>query len=119
MDVVKWRRGFDNILAEWCASRTVQEVVTNFTTSGIPASRVNDFAAVAADEHVNVRGMLQEVELSDGRRVPLVGPAAKFSRTPVSIRTPAQPLGRQTEEILNELGIDGETQKHLREKGTI
>lgn len=113
------RDEINNILAEWCALRTVEEVVTSFAKSGIPASPINNYAMVAEDEHVNARGMLQDVELSDGNRIPLVGPVAKFSRTPVSIRTPAQPLGKQTEMILSELGIDSGSQEDLRQKGVI
>jgi len=49
--------------------------------------------------------MLQPIEQEDGKTVPITGPAAKFSRTPIRVRTRAARLGELTEEILEELGI--------------
>jgi formyl-CoA transferase len=49
------------------------------------------------------REMLVERTLSDGSTAPLTGPAAKFSRTPTSIRRTAPPPGADTEEVLAEL----------------
>ena len=48
--------------------------------------------------------MLQDVELEDGSVAPIVGPAAKFSRTPTSVRTSAAQLGADNTEILASLG---------------
>jgi formyl-CoA transferase len=58
--------------------------------------------------------MLQPIEQEDGKTVPLTGPAAKFSRTPIRIRTRAARLGEHTEEILEELGIDAAERSSLR-----
>jgi crotonobetainyl-CoA:carnitine CoA-transferase CaiB-like acyl-CoA transferase len=80
---------------------------------------VNDFEAAARSKHVSEREMIQEIELSDGSKAPLTSPVANFSRTPVTIRTPAQPIGAQNGEILSELGISEKEQEQLREKGII
>ncbi len=55
----------------------------------------------------------------DGTVVPMVGPAAKFSRTPTRVRTPAPAFGAHTDELLDELGMDKTTRSHLREKKVI
>jgi crotonobetainyl-CoA:carnitine CoA-transferase CaiB-like acyl-CoA transferase len=58
---------------------------------------------------------LQPTRLEDGSTAPIVGPAAKFSRTPTRVRTAAPALGAHNEEILAELGIDTATRKRLAE----
>jgi crotonobetainyl-CoA:carnitine CoA-transferase CaiB-like acyl-CoA transferase len=57
--------------------------------------------------------------LCDGAEVPLTGPAAKFSRTPVGIRTPAEPLGASTADVLGKLGYSAAQCAQLRNKGVI
>jgi crotonobetainyl-CoA:carnitine CoA-transferase CaiB-like acyl-CoA transferase len=51
--------------------------------------------------------------------VPITGPAAKFSRTPTTIRSGAGALGANNDEILGELGIDAAQAKRLRAEGVI
>ena len=69
------------------------------------------------DPNIEERGALLEVELSDGNTIPLLGPAAKFSRTPTYIRNPAPPLGRDNTDIFNELGLDSAQQQDLKDRG--
>jgi len=109
----------DTLLADWCAQHRVADVETAFETSGLPAVRVNTYAQAAAEPHVADRDMLQHTRLHDGTTAPLVGPAAKFSRTPTRVRTSAQPLGASTEQLLNELGYDAAAVSQLREQGAI
>jgi formyl-CoA transferase len=63
--------------------------------------------------------MLQEVDVEGARSVPVVGPAAKFSRTPTRVRTGAPALGAHTEELLAELGVDAEELAELRRDGVV
>ncbi len=58
--------------------------------------------------------MLQPVTTGGGR-IPLVGPAAKLSRTPTRVRSPAPALGEHNREILAELGYD-RSEIHLLEQ---
>ena len=87
-----------------------------------PAGRTNpDTCAWIPDlyPHVLARDMMQQVEQVDGTIVPVVGPAAKFSRTPTRVRTPAPAVGAHTEELLDELGIDKSSRARPREKKII
>ena len=52
-------------------------------------------------------------EVEGARRVPIAGPAAKLSRTPLRVRTGAPALGAHTDEILAELGVDAEERAEL------
>jgi crotonobetainyl-CoA:carnitine CoA-transferase CaiB-like acyl-CoA transferase len=99
------RDAADRMLADWCATRTVAEVVDTMTEAGLPACRINTYAEAAREPHVLARDMLQPTVLSDGSTVPLTGPAVKFSRTPTRVRAAAEPLGASTERVLRELGL--------------
>jgi formyl-CoA transferase len=48
---------------------------------------------------VAVREMLQRVPLPDGQSAELVGPVAKFSRTPTRLRSGAPRAGQHTHEM--------------------
>jgi formyl-CoA transferase len=64
------------------------------------------------------RDMLQEADV-EGARVPLTGPAAKFSRTPTRVRKGPPALGEDTDAILEELGVSEEERAQLRRRGVI
>ncbi len=119
MDRLGQRELLDGLLANYCAERSVEEVVNRCTELGLPATRVNTYAEVAQQKHVHSRDMLQEVELANGQKVPLTGPAAKFSRTPIRIRSRAPSLGEHTAEILRDLGCKPETIADLKARGVI
>ena len=105
---VRERVTVDELVGAWCADRPVDEVVESCRAAGVVAERVRSFAEAAADPHVIEREMLVERTLSDGSTAPLTGPAAKFSRTPTSIRRTAPRPGADTEAVLAELDrLDG------------
>jgi formyl-CoA transferase len=79
---------------------------------------VRTYAEAARNPHVRERDMLQDTPV-EGGRVPLTGPAAKFSRTPTRIRTGPPALGEHTDAILDELGISEGERAQLRSDGTI
>jgi formyl-CoA transferase len=104
----------DAAVAAWMKTQTVAAVEREFTAAGIPVAGVRSYADAARSPHVLEREMLQPVEQEDGKTVPITGPAAKFSRTPIRVRTRAAKLGEHTDEILAELGIDAAERKKLR-----
>jgi crotonobetainyl-CoA:carnitine CoA-transferase CaiB-like acyl-CoA transferase len=114
------RRAELNALVEgWVAPRTVAQVVESLLAARLPASPVRRYADAASDPHVRQRDMLQTVELENGQQAPLVGPAPKFSRTPVGVRSAAPALGAHTDAVLAELGVTSEERAALRERGVI
>lgn len=70
---------------------------------GVPAGPINDVAAALDDPHVQARGMVQEVQHPTAGAIKLLGPVAKFSRTPAAIRLPPPLLGQDTAALLQEL----------------
>ena len=98
------RDDINQALSAWFGEHTVEESVRLAAEAGIAVSPVNTFADAAQMPHVIEREMLQEIELEDGSVAPIVGPAAKFSRTQTKVRSAAAKLGAHTNEILSELG---------------
>ena len=99
------RTEVDDLVGDWAAERTVSSFVASFAQEGIPAAPVRSYGEAAADPHVRARDMLQPIRGVEGE-VPVVGPAAKLSRTPTRVRTAAPSLGQHNHEILTELGYD-------------
>jgi formyl-CoA transferase len=113
------REAVDRLVADWTAPLSVAEAVERLVAAGVPAAPVRTYAEAARDPLLREREMLQEVTVEGQRRVPVVGPAAKFSRTPTSVRSGAPALGAHTDEILDELGVDPEEREALRRDGVV
>jgi formyl-CoA transferase len=99
------RTEVNRVVAAWCFSLPLSEVLDALDGAGVPAAPVRDLADVAADPHVAARELLQRVPLPDGSSAELVGPVAKFSRTPTQLRSGAPRAGADTAEVLGDLGI--------------
>ncbi|MGH7818143.1 MAG: CaiB/BaiF CoA transferase family protein, partial [Candidatus Binatia bacterium] len=69
------------LLGGWLAERTRAEAIETLCRAAIPIAPVNTYREAAGDRHVRERDMLQPTRLEDGSTAPIVGPAAKFSRT--------------------------------------
>lgn len=113
------RDAVNAVVRNWCSTRTAEEAARLLTDSGLVAAPVRTFEEAAVDPHVAERGMLVDVTLSDGTTAPLTGPAAKFSRTPTTIRNGAPVSGTHTDEVLTELGVTDEELGRLRKAGVI
>jgi succinate--hydroxymethylglutarate CoA-transferase len=64
--------------------------------------------------------MVQEVEHPTAGRIKVLGPVAKFGRTPATVRSAPPPLGHHTEAVLCDLlGYDAARIAALRQRGVI
>jgi formyl-CoA transferase len=117
------RREVNEIVAAFTRDRTVSDVVARFAETGVPAEAVRTYGEAARTDHVREREMLQPMPARAGRpgspEVPLVGPAAKLSRTPTRVRRPAPELGEHTREILGELGYPADAVASLLASGAV
>jgi len=94
----------DAAIGDWCASRSVAEVLAALDTAQVPAGRIYTVADIAADPHYRARGMLQQITLADGSTLSVPGVVPKLSRTPGTHRRNAPKLGQDTQEVLAALG---------------
>lgn len=117
---VQNREALIPLLARIFHQRTTAEWLEALVAAKVPCSPVNDIPAALADPQAQARNMVQEVVDSQGSRVPQVGPVAKMSETPPSIRTAPPYLGEHTAQILRErLGFDDDLIAQLRAEGVI
>jgi crotonobetainyl-CoA:carnitine CoA-transferase CaiB-like acyl-CoA transferase len=82
------REEIDARMTEFCAARTLAEVLTLFEEAHAAAAPIYDMADIATDPHYAARGAIVEV---DG--VPMQGLLARLSVTPGHIRWPGRALG--------------------------
>ncbi|MGE0827369.1 MAG: CaiB/BaiF CoA transferase family protein [Candidatus Binatia bacterium] len=113
------REEVNAIIADWCHTRSVDEVLSLFIKEGLAAAPIRTYTQAAQDPHVHERAMLQDTRQADGSTIPITGPAAKFSRTPTQVRTGASALGAHDQEILSELGLSSAEIEGLRERKVI
>ena len=99
------------------AQRSSLDWLNAMLEAGIPAARVNTLDEALNDEHVREREMVVEIEHVDGR--------LKFVSTPIKMRgfeprfESAPVVGRDTADVLAELGIEEHDQTALRTAGII
>ncbi len=113
------RDEINTLVAQWTADRMVADVVDLLVKGGLTAAPVRTPDQAAKDPHILARDMLQDTPQLDGSFAPIVGPAAKFSRTPTRVRSGAPALGAQNGEILQGIGLSIEKIDELREKKVI
>ena len=82
------REEIDARMADFCAARTLDEVLVAFEEAEAAAAPIYDMADIAADPHYAARGSVITV---DGVAMP--GLIARLSATPGEVRWPGRPLG--------------------------
>jgi len=108
------------IVTEWAAARTVDEVVELLAKTGVPVAPVQDLDQALANEHAWAREMFVKVNHPVLGETTLPGFAIKFSETKGHISTPAPLLGQHNEEVYSELlGLSKEEIEGLRKEGVI
>ena len=102
------------LLEKRLATQATAEVLARLRAAGVPASPVNDLAAVAADEQLRATGILQEL---DGRE--LVSPPLRVDGERPRYASPPPLLGEHGAEILREAGFSDDEIEALARSLTI
>ena len=110
----------DELVAEWVATKTSEELTEILGNAGVPAGPIFDAAMALADPQYAARGMLQEVEEPTLGRFVMPGVVPKLSRTPGSIAWVGPRLGEHDDEVYRELlGIGPRRYCELVEAGVV
>lgn len=87
--------------------------------AGIPAGPINTVPEALADPQAQARDMVVDVEHPRLGMLKALGPVVKLSDTPAKVVSAAPDLGEHTDEVLGELGIDGQALEALRAEGVL
>lgn len=107
----------DSIVAAWMAERDVDEVDSLFQQAAAAGIRVLTMAEVFEDPHYRDRGTLIDVEDEELGVVSLASPVPRMSETPGRVAHLGGALGRDTDDVLAELGYSPAEIAEAREKG--
>lgn len=105
------------ILVEAFTARGRDEWLDILEAADVPSSAINTVAEAIQDPQVCHRGMISEVPEGSGRRFVKV-PIARPGEADLPQR-PAPKLGENTDEILEELGLDANEIARLRAEGAV
>jgi CoA:oxalate CoA-transferase len=108
------------ILAEPFLQRTTDEWVALLSAAGVPCGPVNTVDAVAADPHVQARGMLVDLDVPGLGEYRTLNSPLHLSRTPAAPAGPPPRLGEHTDAVLGaQLGLDAAALAARRAEGAI
>ncbi len=99
--------------------RRTEEWDTLCAAAGIPAGAILDVPAALAHPQAQARGMVQTINDPRAGDIKVVGPVAKLSATPASVRGAPPRLGEHTDEVLAELGYTAAEIAQLRASGAV
>ena len=90
-----------DIITEWAAHYTVNEIIEILEKEGIPVAPINELDQIVSDPHIAVaREMIQKIVHPIAGKVDIVGNPIKMSDTPPGIYASSPLLGEHTDEIL-------------------
>jgi crotonobetainyl-CoA:carnitine CoA-transferase CaiB-like acyl-CoA transferase len=107
------------LTAEALKTKTSAEWLVRLDAEQVPCAPILSREEVLADAQVAANALIVETEHPHAGRMRQARPAARFERTPATLRRPAPLLGEHTEAILSELGIAAERSAALRAAGVV
>lgn len=109
----------DQVVAEWVASRSRDDVLSAFEDAGAAAGPVYNISDIAHDEHLARRGTFVTIDDDDLGSIRMQAPPFRLSDTGANVRFAGAAPGTHTDEVLTELGFGRAEIADLRRRGTI
>ncbi len=107
-------------LAQWCAERTTEEVLSAMEEVRLPAGPILSPQEVLEDPHIAAKELFRATSYPGlDIAAPLMKTPVELSATPGEIRERPPVLGEHTDEIMAELGYSVEEISELRSKRVV
>ncbi|KAI7894908.1 CAIB/BAIF family protein [Mucor mucedo] len=122
-DRVKEQEAIDGAIAAWTLEHTTDEVLEVMEKVSVPAGKIYDAKDIVEDEHINARGMIENVtvgtkEEGRGWNVKIPGMSPVLGTTPGSTEWAGPDLGEHTNQVLKDLlGLSDSEIKKLEQDG--
>ena len=107
----------DAAIGEWAKKLSTDQALEILDAVSVPAGRIYTVADIANDPHYKARENIQTIQMQDGSSLQVPGILPKLSRTPGSIKTLAPNIGQNTDEILQEIGLNHNQIASLKQRG--
>jgi crotonobetainyl-CoA:carnitine CoA-transferase CaiB-like acyl-CoA transferase len=115
----KNQEALEAIITAWTRSQPMHEIRSALDAADVPAMGVNTVADVFADVQFKAREMLLAVPDEDLGTVTVVGPVPKLSATPGTVTVTGGRVGRDTRDVLTELGITPAELERMHAQGIV
>jgi len=110
----------DEIVSEWVAQRTRQEVMEQLASADITCGIVQEVPEVLQDPHLRARGTLQDITHPTVGKVTVIGSPVRLNGEPPTVDAPSPTLGQHNELIYGKLlGLSSAELHRLKEQGVI
>ncbi len=110
----------NQIVADWCVSKTSEEIEALALESDVPFARTMSVEDICSDPHIEARGDIETVNDPVLGPVRMQGVYPRFSRTPGEIRSGAPRLGEHNREVFVELlGLSSDEVDQLERDGVV
>ncbi|MEM6486871.1 MAG: CoA transferase [Pseudomonadota bacterium] len=113
------RDGLNAAIEAVTRMRPTADWVAALTAAGVPAGQINDIGQAFRDPQAVHNEAAQPVEVPGQGRRAFPAQPIHMSRTPSRLAAPPPTCGQDTEALLTEMGLDGETIAALRHEGAI
>jgi crotonobetainyl-CoA:carnitine CoA-transferase CaiB-like acyl-CoA transferase len=109
----------DAAIEAWTRAHPLDEVLTALGRAGVPAGPIYTAADIAKDPHYAARGMLERHPVGGKTEAAFPGVVPRLDHNPGRLRWLGPDLGADTDDILDDLGIDEGRKRALRQQGVI
>jgi crotonobetainyl-CoA:carnitine CoA-transferase CaiB-like acyl-CoA transferase len=110
----------DKLVADWVATRTLDEAMAVFLAEEVTAAPVYDAEQLLADEHLAARGSYLTVDDPDFGPVRVQAPVAQLTETPGRVEHLGRALGADNDAVYGDLlGLGPDRLSALRASGVI
>jgi crotonobetainyl-CoA:carnitine CoA-transferase CaiB-like acyl-CoA transferase len=110
----------DAVVEGWAAAHTRAEIFAATERHKVPSAPVRDLHEVLANQHMQGRGMIEQIDHPQLGRISVPGSPLRYHGTPQTAAVPSPALGADTEAVLGELlGLSPADVAELRADGAL